>query len=82
MGCLIIVWVHAANIFDGKAARQVIINLFLLLHTVKLIWTDSAYSSAELFDWVSARFECILEVVRREKGLRGFHVLSRRWAVE
>ncbi|MBK1720324.1 IS5 family transposase [Thiocystis violacea] len=24
MGCLIVVWVHAANIFDGKAAYQVI----------------------------------------------------------
>jgi putative transposase len=82
MGCLIVVWVHAANMFDGKAARQVITNLFLLLHTVKLIWADSAYSGAELFDWVSDQFECILEVVRKEKGLQGFHVLPRRWVVE
>lgn len=82
MGCLLVVWVHAANIFDGKAARQVLTNLFLILHTVKLIWADSAYSGAELFDWVSARFECILEVVRKEKGLQGFHVLPRRWVVE
>ena len=82
MGCLIVVWVHAANMFDGTAARQVITNLFLLLHTVKLIWADSAYSGAELFDWVSDQFECILEVVRKEKGLQGFHVLPRRWVVE
>ena len=82
MGCLIVVWVHAANMFDGKAARQVIMNLFLLLHTVKIIWADSAYSGAELFDWVFAQFECILEVVRKEKGLRGFHIFPRRWVVE
>lgn len=33
IGCLLVVWVHAANVFDGKAARQVIANLFLLLST-------------------------------------------------
>jgi putative transposase len=82
MGCLMVVWVHAANIFDGKAARQVITNLFSMLHTVKLIWADSAYSGAELSDWVLAQFECMLEVVRKEKGLQGFHVLPRRWVVE
>jgi len=74
--------VHAANMFDGKAARQVITNLFLLLHTVKIIWADSAYSGAQLLDWVSYQFECVLEVVRKKKGLQGFHVLPRRWVVE
>jgi len=82
IGCLLTVWVHAANVFDGKAARQVIANLFLLLSTVKIIWADSAYSGAELFDWVASRFECVLEVVRKKKGAQGFHVLPRRWVVE
>ena len=35
MGCLLIVVVHAANIYDGQAARFVISALFLLLDTVK-----------------------------------------------
>ncbi len=82
MGCMIVVWVHAANIFDGKAARHVIANLFACLHTVTKIWADSAYSGTELFDWVFIRFRCILEVVRKENGLKGFHVLPRRWVVE
>ena len=82
IGCLIVVWVHAANVFDGTAARQVITNLFLLLHSVKIIWADSAYAGAELLDWVSSRFKCVLEVVSKQKGVRGFHVLSRRWVVE
>jgi len=68
--------------FDGKAARQVIANLFSLVQTVKIIWADSAYSGAELLDWVSSRFECVLEVVRRQKGVQGFHILPRRWVVE
>ncbi len=82
IGCLLVVWVHAANVFDGKAARQVITNLFLLLHTVKIIWADSAYSGAQLLDWVSFQFDCVLEVVRKQEGVQGFHVLPRRWVVE
>jgi putative transposase len=82
IGCLLVVWVHAANVFDGKAARQVITNLFLLLNTVKIIWADSAYSGAELLDWVSYQFECALKVVKRKKGVQGFHVVPRRWVVE
>jgi len=35
IGCVLVVRVHAANVFDGKAARQVITNLFSSLHTVK-----------------------------------------------
>ena len=82
MGCVIVVWVHAANIFDGKAARWIIEYLFSLVHTIKIIWADSAYSGAELFDWVVSQFNCVLEVVRKEKGIQGFHVLPRRWVVE
>ena len=82
IGCLLVVWVHAANVFDGKAARQVLTNLFLLLHTVKMIWADCGYSGVELLDWVRLQFECDLTVVKRKKGTKGFHVLPRRWVVE
>ena len=82
IGCLLVVWVHAANVFDGKAARQVITNLFLLFHTVKIIWADCGYSGAELMDWVALEFQCALTVVKRKKGIRGFHILPRRWVVE
>lgn len=82
IGCLLVVRVHAANMFDGKAARQVITNLFLLLQTVKIIWADSGYSGTELFNWVSSQFACQLEIVKKKKGVKGFHVLPRRWVVE
>lgn len=82
MGCLLVVCVHAANIFDGKAARQVLTHLFTLLQSVKLIWADCGYLGRELLDWVSVEFNCTLEIVKRQKGKRGFHVLPRRWVVE
>jgi putative transposase len=82
MGCLLIVCVHAANVFDGKAARHVFTRLFVLLQSVKLIWADGGYTGRELFEWVFSEFNCILEVVQRRKGKKGFHVLPRRWVVE
>ncbi|MEA3643620.1 MAG: transposase, partial [Lamprobacter sp.] len=82
MGCLIVVWVHAANIFDGKAAYEVITRLFELLQSVKIIWADGAYNGHELYAWVLAQFECVLQVVRKQEGVKGFHILPRRWVVE
>jgi len=78
IGCVLIVRVYAANVFDGKAARQVITNLFSSLHTVKKIWGDRPYSGADLSNWVLTQFECQLEVVRKKKRQRGFHILPRR----
>jgi len=69
-------------VFDGKAARQVITNLFSILRTVKKIWGNRAYSGAELSNWVLTQFECQIEVVRKKKRQRSFHVLPRRWMVE
>jgi len=82
IGCALVVRVHAANVFDGKAARQVITNLFSILHTVKKIWGDRAYSGVDRSNWVLTQFECPLEVVRKERRQRGFHVLPRRWVAE
>ena len=82
MGYILVVVVHAANIYDGRAARFVIPALFLLLDTVKKIWADGAYSSAELIAWVKAQFDCVLEVVEKKKPVNGFQVVPRRWVVE
>jgi len=55
---------------------------FMQLATAKKIWGDRAYSGADLFNRVLTQFECQLEVGRKKKGQRGFHVLPRRWVVE
>ncbi len=81
IGCVIIVYVHAANVFDGKAARMVIKKLFSRLDTVKKIWADGGYSGKELLEWVEDTFNCNLEIVKKKRA-KGFHVLPRRWVVE
>ena len=82
IGCVIVVCIHAANIFDGKAARMVIKKLFSRLDTVKKIWADGGYSGKELSEWVKDTFNCDLEIVKKKKKAKGFHVLPRRWVVE
>jgi len=82
IGCVLVVVVHAANIYDGRAARFVVPALFALLETVKKIWADGAYSGAELSAWVKAQFDCVLEVVEKKKTGKGFQVVPRRWVVE
>ena len=83
MGCLLIVLVHAANIYDGRAARHVLPALFAVVDTVKKIWADGAYVGEELAQWVKAQFDCVLEVVAKPKTtVGGFQVLPQRWIVE
>ncbi len=41
--------VHAANIYDGNGAREVISALFSIVDTVKKIWADGTYRG-ELID--------------------------------
>jgi len=82
MGCLLVVCVHAANIFDGTGARKVLPVLHRYIDTIKILWADSAYGGDELSDWVKSEFDCSLEVVKRKKGEKGFRVLPHRWIVE
>ena len=82
-GYLMIVIAHAANVYDGHAAKRVLKALFSIVKTLKKIWADGGYNSEELIRWVKEQFGCILEVVKKKKGKgKGFQVLPRRWVVE
>jgi putative transposase len=82
MGYLLVVVVHAANIYDGRAAREVLSRLFSLMNTVKKIWADGTYLGEELAHWVHVEFQCMLEIVNKKKTGKGFQILPRRWVVE
>jgi len=83
IGCVLIALVHAANIYDGRAAREVLKALFAVVDTVKKIWADGAYVGEELAQWVKEQFDCVLEVVAKPKTTAGgFQVLPQRWIVE
>ena len=82
MGYPIISRVHAANVYDGNGAREVISALFSIMDTVKKIWADGTYRG-ELIDWAKQQFDCVIEIVKKKETEEpGFHVLPRRWVVE
>ncbi len=82
MGYVLIVLVHAANIYDGHAARKVLMALFSKMDTVKKIWADGTYKGEEFIQWVKEQFDGVLEVVKKKNTGKGFEVLPRRWVVE
>jgi putative transposase len=48
---------------------------------LKLIWADGAYAG-QLVEWVKNTCGWLLEIVRRNQGVKGFQLLPRRWVVE
>jgi putative transposase len=81
IGYPIIVVVHAANHYDGHAAKKVLKALFSIVNTVRKIWADGGYKGEAFIDWCKEKFNCVIEIVKKKKK-KGFHVLPRRWVVE
>lgn len=81
MGLLLLVVVHAANIQDRDGAKLVLEKARGCFPRLKIIWADGGYAG-KLIDWVKQTCNWVLEIVKRNADLKGFHVLPRRWVVE
>jgi putative transposase len=81
MGLLLMIVVHAANVQDRDGAKQVLGKAKQLFPRLRLIWADGGYRG-KLIDWVKQACGWTLEIVKRDKGVKGFQVLPRRWVVE
>ena len=76
--------VTAASVQDRDGAQQLLAILRHRFSRLRLIWADQAYTG-DLGAWVWALRSwrhIRLEVVKRLEGLKGFHVLPKRWIVE
>ena len=81
LGLLLIVVVHMASIQDPAGAKLVLTPLIGRFPRLKLMWADGIYQGP-LVAWVKDKLQCVLEIVRRPDGQRGFQVLPKRWIVE
>lgn len=83
MGLLLLVVVTAASVQDRDGAKQLLTALQQRTVWRKLqhIWADGAYGG-QLISWVKEKIGCVLEIVKRDKGVKGFQLLPRRWVVE
>jgi putative transposase len=82
MGLLMVVMVHAANIYDGKAAFAVIERLKFKFPRLVKILADGGYRGEELAGNIKSAFGWVLEVVLRSDNLKKFKVIPKRWIVE
>jgi len=81
MGLLLVVFVHAANIHDSKAAWEVISRLRGRFNRIIKIFADGGYRG-ELVDLVKKSFGWILDIVLRSDDQKIFTVIPKRWVVE
>jgi putative transposase len=80
MGLLIAVVVHSASVQDRDGAKLVLERIKGRVPRLKRIWADGAYEATVGWAWSFGRW--VLDLVRKPEGLKGFHVLPRRWVVE
>ena len=77
LGCL----VHSAGMQDRDGGKHLLSLLRFRFPRLELIWADQAYSGS-LVDWVKGFCGWVLEIVRGEKGQKGFVVQKHRWIGE
>jgi transposase len=80
-GWLLALVVTAASVSDKAGAKLLLIKLFNLFSTLKIMWADSGYDGAPLARYAQAAAGITVEVVRRTAP-HSFRVLRRRWVIE
>ncbi len=81
LGIVVAVYVHAANIHDSKAVKQLLKKVQGKLPRLKVIFADGGYRG-KLIDWVKSTFGWTLEITLRTDKSTDFEPLPKRWVVE
>ena len=76
LGMLLAVVVHPANIQDRDGAKLVLARLKGRFPRLALIRADGGYAG-QLVSWVQTALRCILEIVKRPQGAKGFQLLPK-----
>ena len=80
-GWLLALVVTAASVSDKAGAKLLLIRLFDLFTTLRIMWADSGYDGAPLARYARAVAAITVEVVKRTSP-HSFQVVRRRWVVE
>jgi len=83
LGLVLVVVVHAASIQDRDGAKLVFAKAKVMGPWLRMkhVWADGGYAG-KLIAWVSSVCQWVLEVVKRNDGVKGFKLLPKRWVVE
>jgi putative transposase len=81
-GLLLAVVITAANVTDRDGALSIFTKIHDNFPLLKIISADQAYSGAEYTSNVQQTYHRQLEIIKRDKGSKGFQRLPGRWIVE
>lgn len=82
LGLLIGLVVHAASIQDRDGASIALKVLRRRWPRLRHIFADAGYAGPKLRRALRRTGKFTLEIIKRPRGQRGFHLLPRRWVVE
>ncbi len=82
LGLILAVVVHAADRQDQDGACLVLYSLWTRFRRIRTIFGDSGYGRSGLREFVKATLGFGIELVKRDRGQKGFQVLPKRWIVE
>lgn len=85
LGLVLVTAVTAASVQDRPGGRTVLAQLTTRFPSVALAWADGGYANEiddGLVRWAAQDLGLVLEIVRRNPGVKGFQVLPRRWVIE
>ena len=81
LGLIAAVMVHAANIHDSTGGELLVRKAKESLELLKILFGDAAYRGT--FETsMEGILHCTVEIVKRERGLKTFQRLPKRWIVE
>jgi putative transposase len=81
LGCVLAVFVTAANVQDRDMLRSVVHEVRYTVPSLQKILVDGGYRGPQL-TLVQAEFGIPIEVVLRSDTAKGFEVIPKRWVVE
>lgn len=85
LGLVLVTAVTAASVQDRPGGKAVLGQLADRFPSVALAWADGGYANEiddGLVHWAAHDLGLVLQIVRRNSGIKGFQVLPRRWVIE
>ena len=78
-------WSPQPSVQDRHGGKAILDRLAARFPSIALIWADAGYANQideGLVTWARTAISVVLQIVRRNDGVKGFQVLPRRWVVE
>lgn len=81
LGLLLVVLVRPASVQDRDGGRQLLVDVYFGHRRTRHVFANGGFAG-EFVAWAGRVLRTTVEIVRKDRGRKGFAVLPRRWVVE